>query len=159
MISSKELEKQLVKDPGAAARTVFKELERLTKENMTLHKRLDPVLFEPAILGSLALPCSVETSLELQLSSMLALCDMFDRKLERSSFEIVAAHVTAMCGMLGRLAIAESVLRMMDKKTFDRDKMETASKELVIYAEAERRAIVKQMELVAQVPMSDDTIN
>jgi len=159
VISSKDLEQQLLKDPAGAALTVYKELERLTKENIMLHQRLDPVLCEPAILGTLAIPCSVETAAELQLASMLALCDMFDRKLERSSFEIVVAHVTALCGMLGRLAIAESVLRMMDQKVFDRDKIETAAKELVMYAEAERRAIVKQMELVAQVPTSEDIIH
>ena len=158
MISSKELEKQLLKDPAAAGARVYKELERLTKENIVLHQRLDPVLCEPAILGSLAIPCSVETSAELQLSSMLALCDMFDRKLPRESFEIVAAHVTALNGVLGRIAIADAVMRMMDKKVFDRDKIETATKELVVFAEAERRAIFKQMELVAQVPTSEDTI-
>jgi hypothetical protein len=157
-VDKKVFDKLLVENAREAAVQVFNENQKLLLANLGLHKRLDPVLCEPAILGTLALPCSVETSPSLQLSSMLALCDMFDRKLERDSFEIVAVHVTALCGMLGRLAIAESVLRMMDKKTFDRDKMETAVKELVVFAEAERRAIVKQMELVAQVPTSEDTI-
>ena len=46
VISSKDLEQQLIKDPTAAARTVFAELERLYKENAALKRRCDPLLAE-----------------------------------------------------------------------------------------------------------------
>ena len=39
MISSKDLQTQLIKDPTAAAWAVYKELERLHNENISLKRR------------------------------------------------------------------------------------------------------------------------
>jgi hypothetical protein len=159
MISAKELEQQLIKDPTAAARTVFAELERLYKENALLKRRCDPLLAERAILGNLSMPCSAENSEPLQIGAMLTLVAMYDRKLERDSFIEAAEATTALYGMLGRLCIAESVLHMMENKVFDQDKIATAAKELVSYGEAERHKILKIMDLVKQCPTSEDKIN
>ena len=159
MISSKDLEQQLIKDPTAAARTVFAELERLYKENAALKRRCDPLLAENAILGNLSMPSSAENAEPLQVGAMLTLVAMYDRKLQRDSFVEIAESVTGLFGMLGRLSIAESILHMMEKKVFDQEKIETAAKELVTYAEAERHKIIKLMELVKQCPTSTDLIN
>ena len=159
MISSKDLQTQLIKDPTAAAWAVYKELERLHNENIALKRRCDPLLAENAILGNLSMPSSAENAEPLQVGAMLTLVAMYDRKLERDSFVEAAESVTGLFGMLGRLSIAESILHMMEKKVFDQDKIEIAAKELVAYAEAERHKIIKLMELVKQCPTSTDLIN
>jgi hypothetical protein len=159
MISSKDLQTQLIKDPTAAAWAVYKELERLHNENIALKRRCDPLLAENAILGNLSMPSSAENTEPLQVGAMLTLVAMYDRKLQRDSFVEIAESVTGLFGMLGRLSIAESILHMMEKGVFTQAKIEDAAKELIAYGESERHKILKIMKLVQQVPTSEDTIN
>jgi hypothetical protein len=159
MISSKDLQQQLIKDPTAAAWTVYKELERLHKENILLKQRCDPRLSELSILRNLELPCSVQNAEPLQVGAMLTLVAMYDRKLERDAFVEMAEGVTALFGVLGRLCIAESVKHMMEKGVFTQAKIEDAAKELIAYGESERHKIVTILELVKECPTSEDKIN
>jgi hypothetical protein len=155
----KEFDQRLEKDPMSLAAYLYKNNILLQSQNDMLRRRIDPQLSEKAVLGNLSLPSLAENAEPLQIGAMLSLVAVFDRKLNRELFLEMAESTTALFGMLGRLSIAESVLHLMRSGVFDQAKIETAVKELVVFADAERNKIIKAMELVTQCPQSDDKIN
>lgn len=89
----------------------------------------------------------------------LSIIDGFDRQIDRDPYNSLVEDAIALVNMGSRLHAVNAMLRMMEKGTLTREKMEEARVALTKQAEIHRTKLMGLMDKVRQCPTLYDQIH
>jgi len=115
-----------------------------------------PLINEEMLVGVLDTPADPDTTQQLQSGSVLSILDGFDRQLQRTEFIRVLTEAMALHGLVGRLETLSTVVAIIESDKVDLKRLKEAVAGQRASAEQHRKALKKQMELVAQCPWDHD---
>ncbi len=119
----------------------------------------DPVLDEGNIVALLKSPVTARGLPELQAGAAQALIDMYDRDGTRKEFVMHGSNCLALYSSVGRLNILHSILDMINREEFNREKVIKAIEDLTAITRAQSELVCNTMERIQLQATSQDIVH
>jgi hypothetical protein len=119
----------------------------------------DPQIDEGYLLASLSIPCASTTIDQLQAGAAMAVLDGFDRKIMREPFARLLTSAISFNVYLSQLQVISRLIDLEKAQKLTAERLAEAKVQLIGFGEIERLGLLKQVQLVASCPTSEDKVS
>lgn len=119
----------------------------------------DPVLDEDLIVSLLKSTISADSVARLQMGTVQALVDLYDRKVTRDEFTTAASHCLALYGQLAKLWLLTNIESVYDAGHLDKNNFKQAAAGLQDIVRKQCEGVIEIVKRLQLCPTSEDKVH